>query len=581
MSVAASIVPRTGPAVTGPIKATLAALFWPAAGMLLAIMVLLPMGWLVLISFQSDTADHFTLANYFDAFVLRTNLIAIFNSLLLSVGVATGATIIGTTLAWLITRTDLPLRGMVRALVLASFVTPSFVGAIAWILLASPNAGWLNQMWRAVFGGPPLVNIFSLGGAMFVMAIYAISYPFGMVASTLEQAPSEYENAARTLGAGLARIVWSVTLPLAAPAIISGFILAFLEALASFGVPAFILIPARHPVITIQLYSMFAEFPPRIGQAAAYGMPLLLVTALLLVIQRRLLARRSFTLITGKGGTFNRVALGAMRWPVFALVMLTPLLTVLLPYGAMLLVSLCEAWGRGPFAPANLTFMWYYRTFFDTVSARNSIGHSLVYCFAAATIAVTIATLVAYIRARRIIAGSAVLGFLAMAPFIVPGIVLAIGLYAAYSHPPLKLVGTPWIMILAFSTQFLPIAYAGGMSMFGTLNVDLENAGRILGATRIAVLRLITAPLLRGALLSSWMLVFITSFRELSTAIFLFVGSTAVITTIIYDFSSSGYYESVCVLSITMMIVVFVATLLVYGTFGARPKRLQPVEISE
>jgi iron(III) transport system permease protein len=251
---------------------------------------------------------------------------------------------------------------------------------------------------------------------------------------------------------------------------------------------------------------------------------------------------------------------------------------VLLPYGAMLLVSLSAAWGKGPFVPGNLSFQWYYRTFFDTVSARNSIGHSLIYCCVAATIAVTIATLVAYTRARRIVAGSALLGFLAMAPFIVPGIVLAIGFYAAYSHPPLKLIGTPWIMIMAFATQFLPIAYASGMSMFATLNVDLENAGRILGASRIAVLRLITAPLLRGALLSSWMLVFITSFRELSTAIFLFVGSTAVITTIIFDFSSSGYYESVCVLGIMMMLVVFSATLIVYGVFGVRSNRLQSVE---
>ncbi len=167
-----------------------------------------------------------------------------------------------------------------------------------------------------------------------------------------------------------------------------------------------------------------------------------------------------------------------------------------------------------------------------------------------------------------------------MAPFIVPGIVLGIGFYAAYSHPPIKLVGTAWIMIMAFATQFLPIAYANGMSMFATLNVDLENAGRILGASRIAVLRMITAPLLRGALLSSWMLVFISSFRELSTAIFLFVGGTAVITTMIFDFSSSGYYESVCVLGITMMLVIFSATLVIYGVFGARSNRLQSADVT-
>jgi iron(III) transport system permease protein len=498
MSRPASIALGSSSVVKGT-RISPSAMLWPLIAAVLAFMVLLPLAWLVWISFQSDTTDQLTLGNYIDAFQSRTSLIAILNSLLLALGVATGATIAGTIMAWLITRTDMPFRGLVRALILASFVTPSFMGAIAWILLASPNAGWLNQMWVAVSGSDtPLFNIFSLGGAMFVMAIYAISYPFSLVAATLDQAPSEYENAARTLGAGLSRITWSITLPLAAPAIISGFILSFLEAIASFGVAAFILIPARRPVITIELLSLFSEFPPRLGQAAAYGIPLLAVTAVLLTIQRRLLARRSFTLITGKGGLFRRVALGVWRWPAFALAMVPPILSVLLPYAAMLLVSLSVAWGKGPFAPGNLSFQWYHKVFFDTVSARNSLGHSLVYC---------------------------------------------------------------------------------SVAMFGTLSVDLENAGRILGASRIAVLRVITAPLLRGALLSSWMLVFISSFRELSTVIFLFVGGTAVITTQIYDFSSSGYYESVCVLGIVMMLVVFSATLAVYGLFGAPLNRLQSSEV--
>jgi iron(III) transport system permease protein len=163
-----------------------------------------------------------------------------------------------------------------------------------------------------------------------------------------------------------------------------------------------------------------------------------------------------------------------------------------------------------------------------------------------------------------------------MAPFVVPGIVLAIGFYAAYTHPPIKLFGTPWILIIAFATQFLPIAYANGLSMMGTLSVDLENAGRVLGASRAHVLCAITAPLLRGALLSSWLLVFISAFRELSTAIFLFVGRTAVITTTIFDHSDAGNYESVSALGIIMMVIVFTIVIVTYGLFGVRTSRLQP-----
>ncbi|MEJ1974945.1 MAG: ABC transporter permease subunit [Acetobacteraceae bacterium] len=292
-----------------------------------------------------------------------------------------------------------------------------------------------------------------------------------------------------------------------------------------------------------------------------------------------MLRRRGFTLITGKGGSFRRAPLGAWRWPAFGVAMIVPLLSVLLPYGAMLLVSVSRAWGAGPFAHGNLSLHWYYSTFFEGSGSLPALLHSLVYCTAAATIAVAVATVIAYIRARRIIPGSVVLGFIAMAPFVVPGLVLAIGFYAAYAHPPLRLVGTPWILIIAFATQFLPIAYANGLSMIGALSTDLENAGRNLGASRLYVLRSITAPLLRAALLSSWLLVFISAFRELSTAIFLFVGSTAVITTTIFDYSSSGEYGSLCVLGIVMMLVVFVASLLVYQVFGIRPNRLQSTEI--
>ncbi len=545
----------------------------PFAALVMVVMVLLPLGWLVWMSFHSDDTGALTVQNYIDAFSSTVSHRAIVNSLILALAVASISTVAGTMLAWLTARTDMPLRGLVRALILAGFVTPSFLGALAWTILASPNAGWLNQIWFTLSGSrDSLFNIFSLGGAIFVMSIYALSYPYSLVAAALEQVPAEYENAARTLGARPSRITRSITLPLVLPAILSGFILAFLETVGSFGVPAFLLIPARLPVITLYLYSFFSAFPPGVGEAAAYGIPLLLVTALLLVIQRRLLGRASYTLITGKAGTLRRVPLGWWRWPAFLIAMIGPLLAVLLPYAAMCGVSLMKVWGKGLFAPHNLSLHWYSLALFHGDAAGIALRHSLLYCAGAATIAVVVATLVAYGRARRLLPAGGLLGFIALAPFVVPGVVLAIGFYAAYSHPPVRLVGTAWVLIIAFATQFLPIAYTNGLSMFGVLNVDLENAGRILGANRLRVLWSINAPLLRGFLLSSWLLIFITSFRELSTAIFLYVGGTSVITTAIFDYSASGPYQPLFVLGILMMLVVFAASALVHRLFGVRPR---------
>lgn len=154
-----------------------------------------------------------------------------------------------------------------------------------------------------------------------------------------------------------------------------------------------------------------------------------------------------------------------------------------------------------------------------------------------------------------------------MAPFVVPGIVLAIGLYAAYSRPPFLLYGTAAILIVSFSARFLPIAFSNLNTLIGTLNVDLENAARTLGASRLRAMRSVTAPLLRNGLLASWLLVFIPAIRELSSAIFLFTPRTATMTTQIFDFSDAGNYEAVAtfailILGITLLIVTLAHRLL-------------------
>jgi iron(III) transport system permease protein len=537
--------------------------------MVLVFMVLVPMGWLFLSSFQDADTQRLTIDNYRSAFSKPEFRDPIINSFKMAVAVGFIAVAVGTPLAWLVSRTDVPGRRLLRPLILAGFVTPSFLGANAWIFLAAPNSGMINNWIRDLFHiDHPTFNIYGLGGCIFVIALYSIPYTFSFVSATLELMSSELEDAATTLGSGTFRTTLSITLPLALPAILSGFVLSFLEALELFGPPAFLMIPAREQVMTTQLYLFFAEAPPQLEVAAAYAMPLLFVTVMLLWVQRRVLGRRRFVTVTGKGGVRRRMALGRWRWPFAILAFVPPFLAVLLPYFALLLVSLQRVWGKGIFAPGNLGFYWYKWAIFDNPTTRNAIEHSLEYSAAAATLSVLVATLVAYLVVRRLVPFAPMLGFIAMAPFVVPGIVLALGFLAAYSHPPLLLYGTAFILIAAYATRFMPIAFSNGQSVLQGINVDLENAARTLGAGRLRSIWEITLPLLRRGILSGWLLVFIPALRELSASVFLFTPKTHVITTVIFDFSDAGNYEAVSTMGILMMLTTFAIVIVAYRFMG-------------
>ena len=542
-------------------------LVWVVTAGILLLMVCVPLGWIFFASVHRDQDDRLSLLNYVEAFSKAIYLSPIRNSLVLASAAAIIALLFGTFLSWAVSRTDMPGRNLIRTLVFAAFVTPSFLGAAAWTFLAAPNSGWLNRGAVALFGaqrGP--FNIYSLGGAIFVIGLYSYPYTFAFANNALETIPSEMERSAALLGANWWRITWRITLPLIRPALIAGALLSFLEALAEFGTPAFLLIPAGKQVITTQLY-LFFQFPTRPNLAAAYAIPLLLVTASLFWVQQRLLQRGRFTTLGGKGTPREPFQIGFWRWPLFVVCLLPPLLSLVLPYGALLLTSLSRAWGKGP-VQENLTLEWYRWALVENSSARAAIQHSLLYAAAAATIATGLAMFTAYVTQRRLLRGARILAFVALAPFVVPGIILAIGFFLAYAKPPIVLYGTAWMLIVAFATRFLPIAYSGSETAIRSVDVELENAARTLGASALGAFRRITVPLLKRHLITTWLTAFIPSLRELSSAVFLFTPATAVMTNLIFDLSDGGNFEPVSALAVLMMVLTFGLIGIAYRLLG-------------
>src|SRR6188472_2334918 len=207
-------------------------------------------------------------------------------------------------MGWLVARTDLPFSRIIRALVTASFVTPPFLGAIAWELLAAPNSGLLNKFFRFLTGAPQdeyLLNIYSLPGLIFVISCYTFPYIFVLIANALDRIPGDLEDASSMLGAPVATTARRITIPLALPALLAGMLIAFLQAMTLFGSPAILALPAGFHTMTTKIWSLF-QFPPKQELAAAASLPLLILTVILLRGQQMILGRRSYAVVGGKTG---------------------------------------------------------------------------------------------------------------------------------------------------------------------------------------------------------------------------------------------------------------------------------------
>jgi iron(III) transport system permease protein len=408
--------------------------------------------------------------------------------------------------------------------------------------------------------GHGVFNVYSMPGLILVVAVTSFPYVFIFVNSALDLVSSEMEDAANILGAGTLKTTLRVTLPLVVPAIVGGLIVSFLEAIALFGAPALIALPARFQVVSTQLWQFF-EYPVRVEQAAAYAMPLLLITVFLFWLQYRIIARKGYVALTGKGGERRLVRLGPWRFILLGYCLFVTSLSFFLPMLVVLQAAFARAWGRG-FSWDNVTLRNLRFVLFDQTATRAATLNTFVYAAAASVIALTLALAIAYIVARRLVPLGRALTYVAMAPFVIPGIVLAIGFYAAYTTKPLVLYGTAWILILAFATRFLPIAYTNSDAALRSINPELEDAARILGAGRLLSLRRIVAPLLKRGLAGAFILVFIPATRELSSAIFLYTTGTQVLSVLLFDKSDEGNFEVLSSMGL-ILVVVTVALVLV------------------
>jgi len=538
-------------------------LLFALVALVMAILVVLPIGWLAWYSI-TDHAGRLTTANFVQLVADPTMRKPLLITLEIALGSALIACGVAVPLAWLVSRTDMPLRTVIRALVTASFVTPPFLGAVAWELLAAPNSGLLNQWGRKLLGLDDydyIFDIYTEWGVIFCIACYTFPYVFTVLANALDNMPADLDDASHILGGGAWVTLRRITLPLVLPSILAGMLVAFLQALTIFGTPAILALPAGFHTMTTKIWSLF-QMPPQPNLAAAAALPMLLVTLAVLQLQRWLLGRRSYVVIGGKNSPPRRIRLGYLKPLALLLCFIIMLGPIFLPYGALIKAAIVNnlsddlSWST--LSARHLHFiMWEFS------GTRDAMVNTLILGVVSATVVTFIALVVGYLAHRQLVPGAKYLPALAMAPIAVPGIVMGVGLFLVYTRPPFLLYGTLGILLLAFVTLEMPAGFQQVQAAMRGLHVELEEASRIFGASRMQALMQITAPLLRTTIIATWSIVFIGVIRELSATILLTTSNTKVISVVIYDLNESGELGAIAVLGLFLLVVTFTIVLLV------------------
>ena len=540
-----------------------------SVSLIVAIAVILPLMTLFVSSFlvldESGFDTEWGLENYRLLFTDQVIPKAFLNTIWISSGSTLLATFLGVSLAWINARTNCPGRDVLEPFNLIPFFLSPFVGAIAWHNLASPKTGLLNNWARDLFGIDwALFNVDNIFGVIWVTGIFFAPLVYLFVVGSLRRMDPSLEDSARTTGAGLLRTTLTVTLPLVMPGILSGAIIVFVTSAGEFGVPFKLSAPYGWETLTTQIFSKAVGDDANHYLGSAMSMQLGLITAILIYIQQRYIAPRSFTTVTGKGFRPNILDLGHWKWVAFGYNILFILVGVVLPIFCLVIVSLHPVW-QGYIQTADMSFINYEKTLFfwrpDAISAAtNGIINSFILAFGGASIAMVLSIVMAYMIHRTKGFGSRILDFLCVVPIGFPGIVLAMGVLVTYIQTPIY--ATLWILLLGYITRFFPYGQRNVSSILLAISEELDQSSRMAGATWVTTLRRITIPLLKPGIFAGWILLFIIFLRELSISIILYTTGTETLSVGVYYLSNFENEPLTSALSVAQTVVLLICILI-------------------
>ncbi|HHT72172.1 MAG TPA: iron ABC transporter permease [Firmicutes bacterium] len=536
-------------------------LLFVAAALLVIYLVCIPIGFMVYESVTSYTGE-FTLSNFARYLSRPTIINAVVNTLLVSVGIGSLGAVIGVTLAFGVSRTNMRFKLLVKNTIIAAIMTPPFLITMAYIILAGPNVGYINRLLRWLFAldttyGP--INIYSVWSLIVLGLPMGIATIFMMTFPALENMDPSLEEASRVTGASLWRTALGITIPLIKPAILSGIMLSFGQTVAMYGVPRMLNIN----VLTTAIRESITLMDFKMGAVLSVIVSFLSLVAVFLY--RRIVASsRRYQTISAKGFRPSVMNLKGSRHFFTLLGAVYALFSFIIPYGTLVICSFMKSVGHG-FVASNFTFRNYISLVGNAI-AKNAFRNSVVLAFQTATIVVLIGLFTSYIIVRLKVRGKGALEYLANLPSGMSGTALAMGLifmYLTYPLSNLRLYGTLALLLVAYVTRMLPGGVRYAQAALIQVHTELEEASRICGASWLYTLRKITVPLVKTGLVYAWILTFVMAFPELSSSVMLRNPNTDVVAPAILDLwdGAGGLPQAAAFGTIVFMIVIVLVML--------------------
>lgn len=491
------------------------------------------------------------------------------NSAVFALGSTAVSVGLGTTLAYLAVRTDLPFRRAMFGVALIPLIIPGILHTVSWIFLTNPRIGLLNNL-LGLLPGSPTFDIFSLSGMVLVEGLHQTPLIFLLMAAAFRAMDPSLEESALMSGARLTTVIRRVTLPLARPALLGAVVVSIVSSLEAFEVPALLGIPRGVWVFTSRIWQALDGFPADFGAAGAYALTLLAITTLLVFLHGRLSRRgERFQTVTGRAYRPRLMPLGRLRRPAAVFVGVYVAIGIVFPLLILLYVSTQRFYTVPSFDALSSATLDNYRYVFTHPQVVRALRNSLVLAIGSGTTVMMITAIASWLVVKTSWRGRWLVDGLASMPMVLPGLVVGVSLLFVYLRAPIPIYGTLWILFIAYLTRYMPYGMRYASTSMYQISDELEESARMSGASWWQTFRRINMPLIVPGLVAGWSYILIVSVRELSSSILLYSPGNEVLSVVIWEQWENGQFTELAALGVLMIgLLILLAT--GAARFGAR-----------